>query len=492
MADIFARAGISHVSIKTNGKISLANAAQLSLPANGVLALAATGFSINGSITVPAGTVKLHPVSVAETLQASAITLGEGASIDVAGRWLNDVDDNSRQQALSVIAHDGGTVALQTEQGELRLAAGSHVDVSGGAWLDSHITLHSGQGGELSLAALSHDGGGQQASLSLAGELTGFGIAQGGSLALSTNAVFIGGAREVPTSDAEANTALHLQPDFFQQGGFADYQITATVAGLQLADQTQLVLQQHNRLLVADNLVTHSTGSKLTDFSRVAILPDALRKPTHLSLSFSELLGQNRAEQLSIGRGAVISTDAKGSVELSSDTSMSVEGTINAPAGKIALTLNTPSVDKGFFAEQKIWLGEDSHLYARGVFMPDVNTLALRTGEVAPGGTINVSAKRGYLVAHEGSTMDVSGTTAILDFVVPASLSGQYHTESTVISSDGGSINLAAGEGLLADGLFYAQGGNAQAAGGTLSVELNSSLRNKPTGPNPGDLFPDV
>ena len=490
-ADLFERAGISHVSIKTNGKISLANAAQLSLPANGVLALAATGFSINGSITVPAGTVKLHPVSVAETLQASAITLGEGASIDVAGRWLNDVDDNSRQQALSVIAHDGGTVALQTEQGELRLAAGSHVDVSGGAWLDSHITLHSGQGGELSLAALSHDGGGQQASLSLAGELTGFGIAQGGSLALSTNAVFIGGAREVPTSDAEANTALHLQPDFFQQGGFADYQITATVAGLQLADQAQLVLQQHNRLLVTDNLVTHSTGSKLTDFSRVAILPDALRKPTHLGLSFSELLGQNRAEQLSIGRGAVISTDAKGSVELSSDTSMSVEGTINAPAGKIALTLNTPSVDKGFFAEQKIWLGEDSHLYARGVFMPDVNTLGLRTGEVASGGTINVSAKRGYLVAHEGSTMDVSGTTAILDFVVPASLSGQYHTESTVISSDGGSINLAAGEGLLADGLFYAQGGNAQAAGGTLSVELNSSLRNKPTGPNPGDLFPD-
>ena len=489
-ADVFERAGMSQVSIKTNGKISLANGAYLSLPANGVLDMAATGFNINGSITIPSGTVKLHPVTVAETLQASAITVAAGATIDVAGRWLNDVDDNSRKQALSVIAHDGGSIALQAEQGELRLATGSHLDVSGGAWLDSHITLHSGLGGALSLAALSHEGGGAQASLNIEGELTGFGLNQGGSLALSTNAVFIGAAQAIPSPSSEVNPALYLRPDFFQQGGFAAYQVTATVAGLQVAEHAQLVLQQQNWLL-ADNLVTQATGSKLTDFSRVVTLPDALRKPMHLGLSFSELLGQNRAEQLSIGQGALLSTDAGGSVEITSDTSIMVEGTINAPAGQIALTLNTPSVDKGFFAEQKIWLGQGSHLQARGVFMPDLNTFGLRTGEVAAGGDIKVTAKRGYIIAHEGSTMDVSGTTATLDFVVPTSVPGQYHTESTAISSDGGSISLAAGEGLLADGLFHAQGGNAHMAGGTLSVELNSSLRNKSTGPNPGDLFPD-
>ncbi|PPD41636.1 MAG: filamentous hemagglutinin [Methylobacter sp.] len=516
-AGLFKRSGISHVNIKTNGTVSLQKEARLDLPEDGSLDLAATGINIQGSITAPSGEVNLKPIAIINNtgekqLLPSTVTLGHSALIDVSGLWVNDVLDSKPGHHLGVIASDGGSVALASEQGDLRLERGSRIDASGGAWLDNQSQIHAGQGGDITLAAATHDGGGAPSSLILDGKLAAWGVSEGGGLTISTNEVVIGSASDAPvhnpsTSSGQAPSAglgqapaagagqamapLILNPGFFRQGGFSDYHITSTVYGLKVADNVQIKPQQKN--LVLDSAVTgQASGGELLDFSTIATLPDSERKPTNLALSFSELLTQNRAESLTIGKGASIQTDPGATVALASDTSVFVDGTVSAPGGNIAITINTPAVEKGFFASQGIWLGADSRLLAKGVFKPEVNGFGLKTGQVMSGGSISLNAKRGYIVTRDGSIMNVSGTSEKLDFQQTSPANAKViKVVQEDIASEGGSIILKAGEGILADGAFRAKSGGGRAAGGTLDVEMNKGLRGKPTEQNRGDPFPD-
>ena len=479
-ANIFQKAGISNIDIKTNDAVSIAQNAVMNLPNNANLKIAATGFNVQGSIISPAGKMDFEPIKIDGNLLPSPITLGNSAIINVAGLWTNDSTDNR----LNPLALDGGSVILHAEQGDLHLATGSHIDVSGGAWLSSNNKVTAGKAGTIDLAAANHDAGGQNANLILDGTLSGFGINQGGNLRLNSNEVVIGNASDVPKRNASTTQPLILNPDFFQQNGFASYDISSSVHGLKIADNAQLKLQQQNIQLNSDAALK-STGSHLTDIGTAIILPDELRNPTNLTLSFSELLTQNRAEALTLGKGASIQGDAQATINLNSDTSMFINGTINAPAGNINLTLNTPSGgDTGFFASQGIWLSSDSSLMAQGIFKPKFNSLNLTMGEVLAGGNISLLAKRGYIVTRTQSLIDVSGNAKKLEIPQGSTFVSQN------IASSGGSISLKAGEGIIADGNFQAKGGDG-AAGGSLSIELNRGLRNKPDVAISGGLFPD-
>ena len=448
-ADALQRSGINHIHLTTNGHIDVAADAEMTLPDHGSLLLSASGVDWQGSLRSPSGTVSVTPTLVGELRRPNPITLGSTASIDVSGRWINDFQDSQQGRTLTGMATEGGNVTLQAEQGDLQLLPGSRIDVSGGALLDNAAQIHAGQGGAIRLTAASHDGGGVASNLILQGQLAGYGIKQGGHLSLESSEVVIGAASDAPLHH-NATTPLILQPGFFRNGGFADYSITANLYGLKVADQIQLKPQQKNRLL-NDSVMTQATGSALETFSQTVNLPDSLRNATNLSLTFRELLTQNRNETLTIGHDAAIKTDAGGQVALSSDTSIMVDGLINTPGGTIDININTPtSGDKGFFAGQGIWLGEDSRLLAQGVFKPEINSFGLKTGEVLTGGNVNLAAKRGYIVTRAGSIIDVSGNTETLEFQQDTGI-----TEQTIASA-GGHINLTAGEGLLADGRFRA------------------------------------
>ncbi|MDD5277032.1 MAG: filamentous hemagglutinin family protein [Methylovulum sp.] len=494
-AGLFKRSGITHASIKTNGTVSLLQEANVDLPENGSLDLLATGFDIQGAITVPGGEVSLKPPGVAGTLQPTPITLGSSAMIDVAGVWVNDFLDSKQGHDLGAIASDGGTVTLISEQGDLRLEQGSRIDANGGAWLDSKAKVSAGQGGTINLTAATHDGGGATSSLMLGGKLSGWSLTEGGNLNISTNEVVIGSAGDAPvrtsTGPGQAATPLILAPDFFRHGGFANYHLDANLYGLKVADNAQVNVQQKN-LALTSTVLAEVSGSDLKTFSTVVTLPDSERNPANLTLSFAGLLAQNRAESLSIGKGARIQTDANGTVELDSDTSVLVNGTISTPGGGIAININTPtSGDKGFYDSQGIWLGSKSRLLAKGVYKPELSDYGLKTGEVLSGGNIALTAKRGYIISHSGSVINVAGTAEKLDFQRPADSGSGLKVVSKSIASDGGTVSLKAGEGILADGKIRAQGGGSGAAGGTLNAELNLGLRNKPLLPISSGLFPD-
>ncbi|TAN49941.1 MAG: filamentous hemagglutinin N-terminal domain-containing protein [Methylococcaceae bacterium] len=396
------------------------------------------------------------------------------------------------------IADHGGEVTLVTEQGDLQLDQGSRIDVSGGAWLDVDARLHAGQAGAIQLTAATHDGGGAPSSLILDGALAGWGLTQGGSLSLDTSAVVISetppansvgyAVRTFDDGERYAQRTLQLTPDFFRQGGFADYRLTSNRYGLTLADNTALTLRQQN-LQLSGAAAQQAGGVRLLDFSTPVTLPDAVRNPVNLQLSLSQLLAQDREQSLTIGLSALIQTDADGAVQLDSDTSIQVDGTIVAPGGNITLNINTPSAgDKGYFATQGIQLGAASRLLAPGAFKPTLNEAGLKTGEVLSGGNVTLTARRGYIVSSPGSLIDVSGTAASLDIQYSAA-AGLPVVRQQIVSS-GGNITLRAGEGMLAEGSLLAKGGDG-AAGGALSVELNRNLRNKPLIPLSDGLFPD-
>ncbi len=333
------------------------------------------------------------------------------------------------------------------------------------------------------MTAATHDSGGVASNVILQGDVQAWGINQGGSLSINTSAVTIANSTVAATDNAIK--PLALSPDFFRQNGFADYSITSSVLGLQVAEHVALKPQQQN-LQVDRGFIDQASGRDLLDFTTQVTLPDTLRNPVNLHLAFSELTGQNRNETLRVGTGSVISTDIGGRVQLDSDTSIWVDGTISTPGGGIGITINTPrSGDKGFYAGQGIWLGSDSHLLAQGAFKPELNAYGLHTGQVLSGGDINLTANRGYIVTRSGSGINVSGTAETLQFIEPSGIS------SRTVASDGGKITLKAGEGILADGSFRAQEGGKGAAGGTLTVELNRGLRNKPLLPISDGLFPD-
>ena len=472
--------GISNVKIKANGAVSLAKDTKLNLPNFGSLTIAAKDFDIQGQITAPSGRVDLHPVKVDGIFLPSALTLGESAAIDVAGFWVNDLADFESGKTLSQTPLNGGAVLLQTEQGNLNLAKNSRIDVSGGAWLNDKNQMVSGHGGAISLTAKSHDASGNVSNLLLNGTLQGYGATQGGTLNLTSNEVVIGSKSENKTT-----TPLLLNPEFFNQNGFANYSASSYLNDVTIADNAQIKLQQQN-IQFKSNASSQPTGARLQDVGDIVMLPDEVRKPTNLTLSVSQTLSQNRDSVLTVGKNSQIQGETQATINLNSDTSILVNGKIDAPAGNINLTIEPPSTgDRGYFSTQGIWLNEGAELSAKGVFKPEFNPFNLTQGDVLKGGNVNLTARRGYVVTNPKSTIDVSGTQKELDFVQIEN--GQQQFSKRNVPARGGAISLTAGEGIVADGKLLANG----VVGGTFNVELNSGLRSKPDIAIDSGLFPD-
>ena len=489
---LFSQSGISHATLKTNGTVHINAGARVELPENGSLTMASGGFEVDGSLIARSGDISLKPATFSvdgkpEAL-ASAITLGKTAEILTGGEWVNDIYDNG---STSGIALDGGHVSLITEQGDLTLKKGSRIDASGGAWMQRDGTLKEGRGGSIELKAATQLIGEEPSSLILDGELSAWGLGEGGSLSLTSNQAIIGRNRYTPDPKQPDLVPLVLTPEFFQEGGFANWIIGSNFGSVSVGDGVKLRPLQRNRDL-ASNASTLASSDSILGISKEVTKPDTERGAAHLTLSLAQTLGQDQNSRVSIGKNASIETDPEGSISLISDTSIWVDGTLNAPAGDLNLKVTTPTkVDTGYSASQGIWLGDNAKLLTTGVFKPAYDGTGLLTGEVLSGGTVNLTANRGYIITDRNSLIDVSGTAASLQFREPVSNGPGVDIVSRKIPSAGGHIGLTAGEGIIADGRFRATGGDPSVGGGSLAVEINTFLRSKPAEPVPGGAFPD-
>ena len=404
--------------------------------------------------------------------------LGAKASLDAAGM----ITDNRSTSVLPVsptYTPNGGNVTVNSY--DVDLAQGSSIDVSGCVTVSGTgqvaygtagaITIRSGQ--DPNIPSLL---GGQ---LTLAGNLTGYSGDTGGSLSIQAPLIQVGGS----TTDLDT---LLLSPDFFSQGGFDSFTLTGLGAATAQPNQFLpgvLIAPGTTIEPVAQSLLANlDLNGRGTVTLTPTVLPQGLRTPVSLSFRTpgvrspfitAGILPVVRGDFV-MGEGSLIQTDPLAKISITGNT-VAVLGSIIAPGGTISITGDKSTVLNANPSEAlpTVDLGPTSFLSAAGMTVLTPNSLDLRTGRVLAGGNITVS---GNIVAENGSRMDVSGATGILDLApgfggtaVTGSLTGAPFV-ATRVDSNGGFITLTGTEELFTDATFEGAAGGPSAFGGSLSI----------------------
>ncbi|WP_341929525.1 filamentous haemagglutinin family protein [Methyloversatilis discipulorum] len=440
------------------------------------LAISGTDFTINGRIGAAGGSVRFDTDGLVDSAPRvdRNIVVGSKASISTAGQWQRD----TRSTASGYVAKDGGSVTLDADN-DLVLSAGAVIDASAGAWQTVAGRTSLGDAGTVALGAGFEVGSGDFGSgatvgtytgdLQLDGRVSAYAASlQGrsgdsGTLSLRSAAVAIDGG----DTRLEGDT-LYLSPTLFSAYGFGDI----TVAGGNLVE----LGREGAALSLTPQLVTRAidgigsaSRTSLDGLGMLAIMPRAFRDEG-MRLAFesaSDLLGTVRVHE-----GTRIAVDAGGEIELSANRSLEVAGQLTAPGGRIALRMAEPQQDDIYYGAS-IFVAPSAKLDVSGTFVATPN-IPYVDGTLYGGGTIDIAARRGYLVIQDGAELRADGSSAVLTQRI-----GSLGTLTpTRIDSSGGLIALNAREGLYADPLLSAKAGGANAYGGALSVTLDQGSNN--------------
>lgn len=485
-------AGLQRVAVNTHSGITIQKGERIDMIDGGELSLAGGQIDVSGSIVAKSGKVDLKTHIVGgNTDITGAINLSENSLIDTSGGWNNDrpaVASNVNKFNGAPLHIEGGSVTVKAE-GDVNVGAGSTIDVSGGAHRQLNLKLVAGDAGRIALEAAGIDG----SDLSVQGQLLGHAVVggKGGSLSLISDQVVLGG--QIPSGQTGDVKPLLLDGAFFSKGGFASYTVGSNKSGVTVAPGATIKVAVESRVLMPE-FVGKATGSDLKAFSYTGFVPEVSRPAGDLSLVLSQTVGfGGRDAAIRIGNGANISTETGGGIHLQSDGSILVNGGLTARAGEISMDILPPSVtDAGFLPNQGIWLGNGANLDVSGASRIYTDGLGRLSGEVLDGGTINLQADRGFIVADAGSRMNVSGAADLLDIPTPGANQG-YTTQRRLIASSGGTLALQAAEGMQLFGSMRADRGGEGAAGGELRLELNPLTRNEPDQVGTGQLpFPKV
>lgn len=473
--------GFGRLDLRALGRLELSAGTALDLGPGGQARLEGTRLQLDGTLRAAGGQITAQGV-VASSAGESGIALGPQARLSVAGQWL----DTAARPAT--VALDGGRIELLS-RGRLDADAGAVLDVSGGAQRLG-TALATGRAGSLVLALNQGldlaSGAAPQDFDAWRATLRGLDFDRGGSLAVSGLNGLVLGSR---------STAGPIDTAFFADGGFGSISLSAIGdvslgAGLDLAPQLRNWLAERP---VPAGAPASGTDGRFFEAGVQALA--ALRAPVSLSLAASR--GPVRAadnaylvapSNLNLAEGARLAVEAGGSLRLSATGSLVVAGTLEAPGGQIELTVSgsrgglvqggVPDDRIGYDPTQALWLRPSARLLAAGTTELFTDTLGRGTGTVFGGGSVRLNAQRGWLVAEEGSVIDVRGAAS----PQPLALAGE--AEPRNVSRPGGSIVLAAPEGMHLRSTLRAQAADARADGGELRIE--ASLNDLPpatTGP---------
>ncbi|ABR91211.1 Uncharacterized giant conserved protein [Janthinobacterium sp. Marseille] len=465
--------------------------ADLKVNSAGSITLYSNNVNVNANLTAHSGNIQLGNVlaqiganGVVDGIVSPGnpngqVTLAQGVKVDASGIWNNLQLDPNNTTNLPYI--NGGAVSIRSGQ-NATLNNGSSIDVSSGAALLTKGKTQDGKGGNITVEANAF--GGSNGVLTLNGSLEGYGVAGGGMLTLQTNQIRIGDAA------GAAPDTLVLDGGFFNKG-FSNYNLIGN-KGLTVVDGTQVdVTMPVYRY--AQNAIGSVTGSSIKDALELWTPPVyqediakgtlTQRKGASIKLQAGSSLSSAAdmaTAQAVIGKGAVINVDPGQSITVASVGQLTVDGRLNAWGGKITLA----GINPGLVAEpveaaghtRSIWVGEQAILDVAARAVTAVDARGNRYGQVRNGGSIaiggeinhaigNATAPNLFVVVRDGAVLDASGTQATLD------IAGQGASN---VASGGGSISLTSNMGLYLDGTMKAEAGGAGAAGGTLSVALES------------------
>ncbi|MFG6429491.1 filamentous haemagglutinin family protein [Pelomonas parva] len=453
--------GFGRIQIAALGDLDLPAGASLNLPLLASLELDSERGSVRlgSSIRLPGGSL------LARSLDGGSIEVGAGARIDASGVWTNAPLDGGVGSAAGT---GGGSIQLSS-RGSVSTAAGSALNVSGGAWVDASGTVRGGNGGSLALSAglgsFSNDR--DQRRLNLAGSFSGYSMQRGASLALTTQSIGIG-------SDRAAD--LNLGNDFFNQGGFASFALDGRQF-LDLGANARLEPVVTTWVAKAD-ATQLASGSPAAEAMRIGQAANSLPPVVNLSLRSSGL-GAGRSEgRLTAAAGASIVLRPQASLQLEARTALDWRGSVKAPGGSVGFNVarNAGAGDEAI--AQSLWLGSQSVIDVAGTRLLTPSNDGLQRGQMLAGGSVNAAVSGGLagsLVWQQGAQIKLDGAVGELD--VSLREAGAITTSRQTVASSGGSLAFSGNGAMLLEGQFSAAGGNASQAGGRLSVALTSGAR---------------
>ncbi|WP_184415182.1 two-partner secretion domain-containing protein [Rhodocyclus tenuis] len=474
-ADALQAGGFGRVELLANELFSLQTGTRLNLGAGGSFSATAGHIDIDGSISAPAGSITLtaSPTILTGATPAAgvaSVVFSEGASLSTAGYWSND-GRNAGGNVDSALANDGGSITVAAYD-SIVLPTGAALDVSAGAWRNASGKLSFGKAGSIELAANAGNSDPllQVGKVTLDGSVSGFGFSGGGTFKLTT--------LDLSVSDAAATAGLNVKPGFFSANGFENITLNSN-RDLTIAEKTTVNAQLRNRALNS-NAAAQQSGSAIAAVSHLASSAEVdavARKAVNIAFAAtrqpSVVTGTDGAN-LVVGKGATIATEAGGSLSFSAGNNLTVAGTLSAPGGSIALTVegtrgggSVDNADKiGFDPTQALWLTDSAKIQAGGVVEYANSRNGMKTGQVYGGGTVKLNAKHGYLIAEEGSEIDIRGYETTLDVYKGSA--------STLVSRAAGTLFLSSPEGILVDSTINAAAPESgRAAGGTLEVSIS-------------------
>src|SRR5450830_32575 len=476
-------------SISVNSAVQMANGGNITLYAPQV--------SVNADIAAHGGSINLGNVllqmsannryedtnQLAAAGKPTVVNVADGVKLDASGMWSNL--QKNQEDIGGLPAMNGGTVSIRSTR-DVLLGRSSLIDVSSGAAMLASGKSSGGKGGSVRLQNNAVPGVGT--AMRLDGDLRGYGVAGGGTLTIDTGSIVIGGSNAVAGG-------LQLAADYFSKG-FSSYAL-AGLDGITVADGAQLNVFMPVYRIGAD------AGSKLSGRSADAALEvwtppvyqeDPVkakltqRKGASISLQAGTADSTLAASRLNttvlrIGRDANINVDPGQTVTLSGIGQITIDrgARLNAwggniTLGQLAFAETNPTLNAAYLTADKhsIWIGEQVVLDVAARAVTAVDMRGRTYGVVGAGGSIviggTVDPAKGlvstqnlhvFVAVREGAVLDASGSQATLD------IDG---LGKTVIAGNGGSIALAAGDGLYLDGIMRAASGGSGAAGGSLSV----------------------
>lgn len=477
---------VANLDIYTNS--SLVSAATLTTPDRGEVTLVANDLTVQKDISAAGGNITLAARNNANPRQATtpatdtnnpSLKIADNVALRVNGKWVNDKLDGVAAATAPVL--NAGTISIKAAangdtgnggfltQGTVSFGQGVQMDASAGAYMNSSGKITQGTAGVLEVSGYSVTGLPTQATAKDAA-MQAYGATQGGTLKLMANKVQIGGV-------AKAD-ALNLGSDFLAHGGFGAYELTG-LTSLDVAPGTAVLAQQTNRKILTQDAgqgtvsgaSAKATGTAMADVGQV-VLDDATTRKA-VSVTLAGLNADSGTGTLTIGRGASVTTEAGGTVNLKALNTLDVEGAVVARGGNINLSLERGSLGPGNSANANaLWLGNAAVVDASGVALTARDSKGQTQGKVLAGGKISLKSDKGYVTALQGSTLSVAGAAPVwLD------IKNADGTIGRTVGSDAGTITVSAQEALVLDSTLQAQAGAPGYRSGNLSITLSSNGR---------------
>ena len=507
--------GFTSTQLYGNYGVTLPVNTPLVLPSGSTLSIDAARIDVLSSITDPAGTLNFQNMLTIGTqvpkAARSGVFIGDGVTLDVRGQWTNDMP-SAQAGALADTQtwQNGGSIDLGVSSPGALLSIADDVTlrVSGGAWLNSTGTLVAGTGGTLTLNEDAIDGG---FDLGNNVAIDGFGVngAAGGTFNFTAPRVEIssGSGNWATGQQVDDTLALgnvfQLRSSLFSNYGFEIIDVAASGLVAPGASSTNVLSIDSGTAINATvsslNLVPHvsmiPSSTTLDGIAAVTILAPYQRPAAAVSFTALPPAGSSQTSQLGtttvgdifVGAGASVTTDAGGAIDFTGLDSIIVDGVLRAPGGTVSLHVLSPgytlpgtstapysSYEAGFLPNQRIELGPTGKIDVSGTFVSQPSSAGLDLGTVYAGGSVNLLADRGAVVADAGSSISIAGTDATQDVLQS---SGSYAHQ--VSATAGGSITVHSGEAIsLLGGIDAgagAMGTTGAAAAGSLEVDLTQS-----------------